>query len=164
MKNSIKLLYLFAFAFLAGCSNDAGRETNPLTSGAFLTDGNTDGIYIYTAYSRNGVPVVRGRLVFSRIDSVRVLGRWRLRALGDTTRIGPQHGRGSLVGHLQGSALYINLNPGNADNTVLLNGELRRRGYFGRWEWVGFPGVLNGGMFRAVRSSPGPDTQIDSFH
>jgi hypothetical protein len=107
--------------------------------------------YTYTGYARDGSPIVRGFLYLHRQDSLTVTGRWQLRALADTNRIGPQHGHGTLVGHLRGNVLSINLNPDYVDNNVLLTGRFSRTGYSGQWQWVGFRGVITSGTFQAVR-------------
>lgn len=106
--------------------------------------------YAYTGYS-NGTVIVRGHLTLLLPNSGRVRGRWQLRALADTTRIGPQHGQGVLVGERRNGSLTVNLNPTNVDNNVILVGEFDRLRYAGRWSWVGFAGVLTSGTFEAVR-------------
>ena len=105
----------------------------------------------YTGYANDGSVIVRGFLMIFVSDPGTVRGRWQLRAIGDTLRIGPQHGEGTLVGALHDGLLNINLNPSNVDNNVLLSGRFDRERYVGRWSWVGFAGVLNSGTFEAVR-------------
>jgi len=107
--------------------------------------------YAYTGYARDGSAIVRGFLVLNQHDSVNFTGRWQLRALVDTNRIGPQHCQGLLVGQLRNNVLSINLNPNYADNNVLLMGRLSRTEYSGQWQWVGFPGIITSGTFRAAR-------------
>lgn len=110
-----------------------------------------DVVYQYTGYSRQGTPIVQGYLMLSQRDPNHYTGRWHLRALVDTMRIGPQVGQGNLVGEIRNGALTINLNPNFVDNNVILTGRLRRTVYAGRWEWIGFAGTLNSGTFQAVR-------------
>jgi hypothetical protein len=61
-------------------------------------------------------------------------------------------GSGNLVGHFEGDKIGLNLNPDYIDNNVLLAGTIYYWGISGAWNYIGFPGVLNQGTFRAVRS------------
>jgi hypothetical protein len=159
MKNILLLVLLVLPLALLGCSQDAvpvapapAAGENLVADGPPVSPSSVNEVsYTYTGYSRTGIPVVRGFLHLTRLDSVRFAGRWELRPLGDTTRIGPQHGRGRLSGTLRGGILHVNLNPGNVDNNVFLTGRFDRRSFTGRWEWIGFPGVINSGSFVALR-------------
>ena len=136
---------------LAGCSIDSSSD-NPVatTSSLDKTTVETEAAYQYVGYSSDGLVIVRGTLTLSVSPVGRVVGRWELRG-ANPGRIGPQVGRGTLTGSFVDGILSINLNPQNADNNVLLSGRFNRTTYAGRWEWVGFPGVLNAGTFRADR-------------
>jgi len=158
MKPLVALFAILVPLLLAGCAGDPAPTDPAATS---LTGSGPLGVsddpstpsevtYMYTGFARNGTPVVRGFLHIARLDSGRVAGHWQLRALVDTLRIGPQFGRGRLAGSYRAGAVHINLNPGNIDNNVFLSGRMDRAGLTGRWEWVGFPGVINQGTFVAM--------------
>ena len=149
MRLIIFVLLMAATMVLGGCSTDPSID-NPVATTSFLdkTTVETETAYQYVGYTHDGVAVVRGTLTLSVSDVGRVVGRWELRG-ADPGRIGPQVGRGTLTGNVVNGILFVNLNPQNADNNVLLSGRFSRTEYVGRWEWVGFRGVLNAGTFRA---------------
>ena len=151
MKSRI-LPVLSVVVLLLGCSKDSPIESNSPTGSGLDKLEATVSVFQYTGYSSNGTAIVRGFLSLTFTEAGRVSGRWQLRALVDPSRIGPQVGTGSLVGGYSNGVLSINLNPNNVDNNVLLSGRFDRTAYAGRWEWVGFPGVLSSGTFRAARS------------
>jgi hypothetical protein len=145
---------LMAVAFLLiGCTNDSplNNPVSATTQVDKLTD-ETPIAYQYVGYARDGSVIVRGNLMLVVSAAGRVAGRWQLRAVGDPSRIGPQVGTGNLTGTLQDGILAVNLNPQNVDNNVLLNGRFNRTEYTGRWQWITFAGIANGGTFRATRS------------
>ena len=71
---------------------------------------------------------------------------------------GPQVGMGTFVGEIHGNVVGLNLNPGWADNNVVLNGEMENGTYAGRWEWITFAGVTYTGNFTAVKRPSPPRT------
>lgn len=152
MKNFILSFALATVIVFAGCSKESSIN-NPVTAELSLDKATsaTETAFQYVGYGRDGSVVVRGTLTLSISAAGRVTGRWAFRGI-DPARIGPQVGRGALVGNLGNGALSINLNPQNSDNNVGLNGRFSRTEYVGRWEWVGFRGVITGGTFRAARS------------
>lgn len=150
------LLPLVAAVFFFGCSDESRVLTSESPSTSNLERvGNGWMTYQYVGSSRDGVPIVRGQLSLFLADG-NVRGTWQLHSALSEGRIGPQIGRGSLVGTYSNGALHVNLNPNFLDNNVLLTGRFDRNRYAGRWEWVGFPGVLNGGTFEAGRSVAEP--------
>jgi hypothetical protein len=150
MKSLFASVAVLAFSLLSGCSTPGDPHATPVVSPE--QDGvETQLVYAYSGFNREGIRIVRGELTVFVGQAGRVTGRWHLRALVDTGRIGPQHGSGALAGGLNNGTLTLNLNPRSVDNNVILTGRFDRMSYAGRWEWIGFPGVINHGTFRAVR-------------
>lgn len=108
--------------------------------------------YQYYGYARHGSLLVVGTMTLMFSDSLEVNGTWDLRSVGGdpVPGIGPQVGTGKLVGSMQGKMITISLNPDYVDNNVFLSGTVSDTGITGTWEFVGFPGVMNRGTFRAV--------------
>ncbi len=147
-------LLVVLMGLLYGCT-DNQKVTNSVPAAPGLSDAVSEAqsVFQYTGYSREGTVIVRGRLMLSLTNTAnRVTGRWEFRAIADTMRIGPQNGRGSLVGSFTNAGLSINLHPLHADNNILLVGRFDRSTFAGRWEWVTFAGVRNAGTFRATRA------------
>lgn len=92
-----------------------------------------------------------GTLIISQIDSAQIQGSWQLAAINNAQKTGPQNGSDSLSGVFKKGAVSINLNPNFVDNNVVLQGTISSDGFNGKWEWIGFAGVLNSGGFNAVR-------------
>jgi len=114
--------------------------------------------YTYCAFDTFGTALVRGVMFLAIDDSDRVTGLWDLRRIGTgPTMIGPQVGTGRLEGFREGATIWMNLNPQYADNNVMLFGTIRGSGIYGTWEYIGFPGVLSRGRFRALRLSERPE-------
>ena len=135
-------------------------------SGCSLFDGDGTGayedVYRYTAYDEAEAAVVTGTLRIEVFPSdvanepSHLRGGWSLDATsGD---VGPQDGEGVLVGTLadtiEGPGFSINLNPGIADDNVILDGRMVDEGarLEGTWQHVGFAGALAAGRFEAVRT------------
>lgn len=134
------LAALLAVALAAsGCNDMTGP--GPIPSGG----------YAYTGLDANGVVVVTGWLTLDLRDPARVTGEWRLEPVGNPQNIGPQTGEGRLQGVMANGVLGVDLNPGSADNNVLLDGSLATNAFRGRWTYWGFAGVLNEGSFEALR-------------
>src|SRR5207249_1974448 len=123
MKPSI-LSFVAAFLLvLWGCSGDSpATSTSPVAPGTDEASSVNSTEYMYTGYSSGGTVIVRGYITLSFAEAGRVSGRWELRAFVDPSRIGPQTGRGSLIGTLSNGVLSIDLNPSFADNNVILTG------------------------------------------
>lgn len=142
-------------AFLAwGCVSDLAEAVGPYTSRE--DDLNNDQIYArkvryrYSGYDREGGQIVKGFITIVHGDSTTITGDWQLEATGDPKGIGPQVGSGKLVGDVDGDQIWIGLNPDYIDNNVFLAGRISGSVISGTWEYVGFPGVLAQGTFRAV--------------
>ena len=95
--------------------------------------------------------IIEGYLWIDSIDSVEVKGRWRFNLVSNCENMGPQIGKGNFEGttDMWGHMLF-NLNPGMIDNNVLLEGSMQLSYRIdGRWSYIGFPGVINWGSFKA---------------
>lgn len=134
--------------FLQCGENSSGVPDSGLT----LRD-RTQGEFAYTGYDERGKEIVKGTLNIAVDDSNRVSGTWDL-VLTDTTAtmIGPQVGHGTLVGDVRLEGIGVNLNPDFVDNNVVLIGRWTTTGIAGKWQFIGFPGVLNEGPFIAVHA------------
>jgi hypothetical protein len=137
-----------------GCLTDDANFVGPdgLAGGAQSSGAGKE--YIYSGYDADGIQIIKGVLNLVIDDSNRVTGTWTLQlTITDSLgRYGPQVGSGNLVGGIQGDKIGLGLNPDYVDNNVYLAGAIAYWGIYGAWEYVGFPGVLNNGTFRAVRS------------
>lgn len=117
--------------------------------------------YVYTGYDSNGTVLVTGSLNLAFSDTPEITGTWDLAAAPGvpTQGLWPQVGKGLLTGRLDGNAIGLNLNPNFVDNNVVLTGTLSSQKIEGRWDYVGFPGILRRGAFVAqlkvtVRQAP----------
>jgi hypothetical protein len=121
-------------AFLASCDE---HPTSPATIA---------GRYQYTAYNAADSVVVAGLITLANPDSTRLTGSWVLAAVNGAVNIGPQTGAGTLAGSTA-SGVSIDLNPGWADNNVILFGTHSGREIAGTWQWVTLTGVTADGRF-----------------
>jgi hypothetical protein len=115
------------------------------------------GCYSYSGYDEGGSLVVTGRLCLSVITDAMTHtgGTWKFDLAGDTSeRLGPQIGSGSLEGQSTGNRIWLNLNPGWADNNVFLLGDYKDGTYKGAWDYSGIMGTISKGTFTAVKDSP----------
>ena len=157
MSRSIPLMAVLIF--LAGCGSPV-QTTDP--AGGPAIPGSTpvnSQLYAYTAYDAGGVAVVSGELTlrFSDPDpegTISISGTWSTRRVGGDGPVGPQVGTGKLAGSVSGAGeIQIDLNPGWADNNVLLfaHGKPSKFSDFvGTWSRETFIGPLAGGSFRAL--------------
>ena len=107
------------------------------------------GFYNYRAYDQSGNLVVVGILKFTQLDQEGVEGAWQMQNTNGAGQTGIHESFGRFEGSLKGDALYIDLNPGWADNNVVLSGQLGDGRYRGDWAYVGYPGVISDGKFEA---------------
>lgn len=110
--------------------------------------------YAHVACNDRDVVVLVGRLNVTIDPDGSVLGAWEVewaRGADPATPVGPQIGRGALAGYRHAGRVAVDLNPGWADNNVLLDGAWGVDVGTGRWTWVGFPGPLAGARFVARR-------------
>ena len=109
------------------------------------------GVYQYSAYDKNGNKIGEGQLEVTSIESNRIKGQWRLRAVGNPQNVGPQVGNGAFEGTIEQDSVSINLNPNMADNNVTLAGKLDGARLRGSWSFSGFAGVISQGTFEATK-------------
>jgi hypothetical protein len=109
--------------------------------------------YHYKGFDTNGALVVEGVLSLSINNTNRVEGEWKLHEVKPEKikNLGNQIGSGKLAGQINESKINLDLNPGWADNNVLLNGEVTTTNIFGTWGFYGFAGEIVGGKFEAVK-------------
>jgi len=130
-------------ALLAGC---AGQQ--PLISEALRP-----GELQYVAGAADGARILEGTLHLEYPDDSTVSGSWSIQWVAgvDTTQqVGQQVGTGQLRGTRQGGALYLDLNPGWADNNVILQAAPAENGWNGTWGWDTIVGIQAGGEFSAT--------------
>jgi hypothetical protein len=140
MKAIIIIILITAVSFLSSCGDDS--STNPSMT-----------TYKYTGYDSTGVKIISGYLWIDSIDSVEVKGRWRFNLVSNCENMGPQIGKGNFEGTTDiWGQMLLNLNPGMIDNNVLLEGSMQLAYRIdGSWSYIGFPGVINWGSFKAER-------------
>lgn len=109
------------------------------------------GAYAYTGYDSTGVKIVKGWIKIVFDDRPPVSGEWELDKIGDPQNIGPQVGSGNIIGSLVDNLLQMNLNPQFVDNNVFLTCPYDERKLAGKWNYSGFPGIINYGNFVAER-------------
>jgi len=110
-----------------------------------------DGTYSYTSYDSTGIAIVTGEFNIEVIDTIKFKGIWNFEKIGNPENIGPQVGNGNLVGELIKDDIWIELNPGNADNNLQLIGSENEGIIEGEWMWISFIGITNKGKFEAER-------------
>jgi hypothetical protein len=107
------------------------------------------GTYEYEAMDSSGNSVVSGTITILINEDSTVTGEWSF--TGDRNDIGPQIGSGILSGTiLPDGTISIDLNPGSADNNVVLewnqgDGSIDT----GIWTWSTISGPASEGTFRA---------------
>ena len=116
--------------------------------------GDPSGVYSYLA-KIGKAPVVEGRLTLVVTDDSSVTGTWELQRVpgSDTTiTVGPQLGSGTLRGQLAASGLWLDLNPGWADNNVFLSLSTKTADALaGMWDHSTLLGPVAGGPVRLRR-------------
>jgi len=112
----------------------------------------SSGTLQYEATTTVGLPLLEGELVLRYPTDSTVAGTWSIRrspGADPDIEVGPQVGSGTLVGMRDGNTLYLDLNPGWADNNVMLVGEASAGALRGRWTWSAFTGPRSSGRFTA---------------
>ena len=137
MKNPFVLVLL-----VAACS-----------SGSPIAEGLPPDNVHYIGRSPAGVAVLDGRLHLDFSPDSVVSGSWEIHWLpgADTSlQVGPQVGSGRLSGQWQGATLVLDLNPGFADNNVILSATPVEHGWSGTWGWDTIHGIATEGNFTAT--------------
>lgn len=105
--------------------------------------------FSYQGFTAEGELFASGSLFFSQMDTARVEGVWFISKKKEVENIGPQIGRGTLVGQITEGRIVIDLNPEMRDNNVILMGTLENDSIVGKWQWVTFAGPTSEGPFEA---------------
>lgn len=139
------LLYLGSLA-VAACRSETA---NPVPEGMTVA-----GSLRYEATTLTGEPLLTGCMDITVLPDSTIQGTWSTQwAAGADTmvEVGDQVGSGRLSGRLTEAGAHIDLNPGYADNNVILLAAPAGNGFAGTWEWSTFAGPRSRGRFSAVR-------------
>ena len=115
--------------------------------------GMVDGSLRYEATSLAGRPLIRGRLNIDILPDSSIVGTWTADwapGADRTVEVGDQIGSGTLQGRQTAEGGYIDLNPGYADNNVILHPTPADRGFTGTWYWSTIAGPRTLGRFTAL--------------
>ena len=109
--------------------------------------------YAYKGFDGKGAKVVEGVLNLQLNDTNTVSGDWDFHTVDSrvSDKIRKTTGSGKLVGTVKGKNISLDLNPGWADNNVILNGDITTTNISGTWGHYGFAGLMVGGKFEAVK-------------
>lgn len=141
----VPFLIVLASSFsLVACTDEGDPVVSDLQPGYPVN-------YSYRGFNAKGVLSVVGTMSLTATDTTSVIGTWAFEGVSPGDQVGPQVGSGRLVGNVQQTAISINLNPGWADNNVLLLGTIGSHRITGRWTWVTFAGPTTDGTFEAVQ-------------
>lgn len=114
-----------------------------------------DRMYEYIGYDTLQRQIVSGWLGMNDPDSMgQFTGAWSIKKYNPDPwpiDLGPQDGSGSLLGQVHGNELSIDLNPGWADNNVILVADTSYHRLLGTWHYSTFVGEVNRGAFEAIR-------------
>lgn len=141
-------LFVIACAALVGCGHQA---SSPEPEFAIVA-----GSLEYRATTLAGEPLVTGWLNIEVVDDSIIVGTWLADwAPGADTAfpVGAQVGSGTLAGKQSEGRVAIDLNPGHADNNVILVATTSETGIAGTWTWSGIAGPQSGGRFSALPDS-----------
>lgn len=144
----IRAISLIVFAFTI--SNLVCEDSGDSAVNSPYPD-RTPSTYQYRAYTAEGTLAVVGTITLQKTDSEVLAGTWALEGVADINRVGPQLGAGKLAGRLEGPSISVDLNPGWADNNVILAGTVGTDKISGTWTWVTFVGPTSSGSFEAVK-------------
>lgn len=135
------VLFIFICLFLLpACERDQS-----------ILHSSTENNYQYFGYDSSGVLIIRGWLYLHFTSAGQIEGDWDFKKVSEQPNLGPQIGQGHLVGSVNDSTFWINLNPNFADNNVFLNGIFKKDTLKGQWMYSTFVGATNWGKFTAIR-------------
>ncbi|MCA9727048.1 MAG: hypothetical protein R3E12_19455 [Candidatus Eisenbacteria bacterium] len=156
-KRSLSVLILIALAAGAwSCSSTPSSEPESNPMGIPAETQAFDRTYQYRSEVGDGV--IEGTLELhfepATISTapMRITGSWELASRGTVGEVGPQLGTGALEGELRdGRSVWLNLNPGWADNNVTLVGTIAPQvgDLTGTWQYSSFVGPVSAGSFAA---------------
>jgi len=147
--NHLKILFSILLLCLVSCTKDTS-PTSSIPKDAFQ----------YQAFDSTGTIVVDGWLKFKvnpslspaeEMSYLAISGEWHFSKIGNPVNIGHQVGDEILKGTIEDDQIWINLNPGIADDNVVLNGKINGRIIEGHWYYSIFVGAINGGSFKAEK-------------
>ena len=141
MKAAATFFTFVSFLLLLSCGEDSPTNSSIKT-------------YKYTGYDSSWNKIIIGYLWIKSVDSTSVKGSWDFKLIRNEENIGPQIGKGVFEGvtDMRGS-LSLNLNPGWADNNVILDGNTFLPYRFeGAWHYIGVAGEINWGRFEAAQA------------
>lgn len=137
MKYLLLSLSVLSLLLFSSCDEDSSSN-------------NARQIYKYTGYDSTWNKIITGYLWIDSVDSSVVKGRWDFQLVNTEENFGPQIGSGNFEGHKDSrGSMQINLNPGFIDSNVILDGSLLNSHYDGSWSYIGIPGIINRGTFKA---------------
>lgn len=153
MRNRCRLLLVLSLVLAVGCHESDDTVNPPIPAGAMT----------YTGYDEQGTPVVQGwvkpDIAIIAVDPafpMNLTGTWKLWRVGVDGELGPQIGEGTLEGSLGDTTLFVNFNPGRADDNVVADGAFEVIGgprsgmrWEGTWTWSTLAGPRRTGTFRA---------------
>lgn len=111
-----------------------------------------EGAYEYQSFDTSGLQIISGWIKIDFADSNNLTGTWNLTKIGDPQNIGHQTGEGNLGGSVDNMNFWINLNPGVADDNVILNGIIIGKTIEGDWFYSTFAGAINAGKFKGQKN------------
>lgn len=147
----LRLMLLITLLALS-LSSDACKDSGDTLVGS-PPPGGSPVKWSYRGYNSKGSLIVIGKVVLAQIDSTTINGTWILEGITAGEQVGPQLGTGKLTGMIQGTSISMNLNPGWADNNVVLSGTVEKDRISGKWTWITFVGPTAEGTFEAIKTS-----------
>jgi hypothetical protein len=113
----------------------------------------TDASLQYVIKTETGDPLLVGQLKMDVLEDSTISGTWSSHWVPGADRsieVGDQIGDGTLAGRQSEDGLvYIDLNPGYADNNVTLVATPIGGGFTGTWHWSTIAGIRTQGRFSA---------------
>lgn len=105
-------------------------------------DTQLDGTYAYVGKRADGSIETKGNITLRTGADRAVTGTWTLENV---------QGDGVLEGRREDGKVSMDLHPGWRDHNLILMGEFKNGVITGRWQWIGFPGVMSEGTFEAKK-------------
>ena len=105
-------------------------------------DGSIDGTYMYVGRTAEGTVGTKGTITLQTVSDTTFTGTWTLAEI---------QGDGVLEGWRRNEEIFMDLHPGWRDHNLILMGKLKDGVITGRWQWIGFAGVVSEGAFEATK-------------